>query len=123
MDMIDYGIRNGSFAEREWHNKCKAALQWLVEHEFLKAGAANADETRQAEQYEAPFSYFPRLAGDDLLSPVRNRGGNIEPNWERFYDSVATLGAKKNAMPSRAGSSLLPLCSQATCFRSTVKVA
>ena len=38
-----------------------------------------------------------------LLSHVYNRGGNMDPNWDRFYDCVATLGAKKKAVARTVG--------------------
>ena len=38
-----------------------------------------------------------------LLSYVRNHDGNMESNCERFYDYVATLGAKKKAVARTVG--------------------
>jgi len=63
-----------------------------------------------------------------LVSPIRNNGGNIEPNWEYYYDAFMRLTAGKKAVAQTIGISEKMLCdfsnntSHRPPYRSTNKV-
>eukprot|EP01083_Nonionella_stella_P068581 182254_1 len=48
-----------------------------------------------------------------LLSPIRNNGGNIQPNWEYFYECYMTFGKDKQDIAKAIGISEQVLCDYA----------
>ena len=38
-----------------------------------------------------------------LLSPIRNNGGNVEPNWEKYYDLFMSFRESKREIAHSIG--------------------